>query len=737
MNTKPTRALRNTLAGLSLALALAATAAAQQPAPSPRATAGAKADTGAAPQTAAVESDFKITSSVEVGVRGLRVVGDLNKYQSDLNYKAGPRVFDSSFLVETRDGAGAPFDSLLVTSTGWGSDPHGHARFSVEKTKWYRFDGSYRRFKYFRFLNNFANPNYAPPSRQTNPVTGQHGSDTRQQVGDFDLTVLPKNEKIRFNFGYSPTRYRGPAFTHYRGGGDEFPVLSRIDTRANDFRLGADWKLGPLDFSFMQGFRRFTDETFIPNQGALVGNNPTAANATLTSLERTNPVKGKVDYTRFSAHTLVARRLDLTGRFIYSTATNDFNFLDVFAGTNYNTRITGIPATYNPPNTVVGRQSFVGDTKRPQALGDLAATFLVTDRLRISNTFRVETFQISGGAFYTSLFNVTRPNGTALAPLTPSGTSYDLTKFRRFQNTVEADYEFSEKYTARFGYRYGTRRIERFVSGANLASNAAPLLTPEHEEEENHTHVFTGGVRARPVKGWTLSFNVDRGTADNIFTRFGNYNYTNFKARSRYAVSRTLSFNLGLVTRDNSNPTEIDGVSLADFGVQIKSRIFTSSFDWQASPRLSFGAGYNHNRVDSDAVIEYAFLSTQNAAIRGRSLYFQRNHFFHFDAVAQPFRRVSLYATYRVNKDTGQGDRVSNPAGALLISSYPMSYQSPEARVAVRINRRLDWNVGYSYYNYEESTLAAGNFVPNHRPQNYHAHLPYTSLRFYFGGGDR
>jgi len=50
-----------------------------------------------------------------------------------------------------------------------------------------------------------------------------------------------------------------------------------------------------------------------------------------------------------------------------------------------------------------------------------------------------------------------------------------------------------------------------------------------------------------------------------------------------------------------------------------------------------------------------------------------------------------------------------------------------EARVAVKLNRYLDWNFGYSYYNYRESLLVGP------RSQNYHSHLPYTSLRFYFG----
>ena len=80
------------------------------------------------PDSTAVEAgedagDYTVISSIEFGYRGLSVDGDLNKYQSDLNYKAGPRLFDSSFLMKSKDGKGELFDTLLVTSTGWGADP--------------------------------------------------------------------------------------------------------------------------------------------------------------------------------------------------------------------------------------------------------------------------------------------------------------------------------------------------------------------------------------------------------------------------------------------------------------------------------------------------------------------------------------------------------------------------------------------------------------------------------------
>src|SRR5262245_56400500 len=111
---------------------------AQQPSPSPSPKKSDSSDTP--PESGENAGDFTVISSLEFGYRGLRVDGDLNKYQSDLNYKAGPRLFDSSFLLKSTDGKGGLFDSLLATSTGWGADPQGNLRVSVEQPKWYRFD---------------------------------------------------------------------------------------------------------------------------------------------------------------------------------------------------------------------------------------------------------------------------------------------------------------------------------------------------------------------------------------------------------------------------------------------------------------------------------------------------------------------------------------------------------------------------------------------------------------------
>src|SRR4030095_1748717 len=166
------------LCGLVLVLILALKAVtAQQPSPSPAAPKSGTSGTGNGPVEAGEDAGhYTLISTIEFGYRGLAVDGDLNKYQSDLNYKAGPRLFDSTFLMRAKDGKGF-FDTVLVTATGWGADPSGQMRISVENPRWYRFDGTYRKFKYFRFVNSFANPNwvFSPSSFSVPPklVTGE------------------------------------------------------------------------------------------------------------------------------------------------------------------------------------------------------------------------------------------------------------------------------------------------------------------------------------------------------------------------------------------------------------------------------------------------------------------------------------------------------------------------------------------------------------------------------------
>jgi len=638
------------------------------------------------------EGPYTVTSSIEFGVRGVLMEGNGNKYRSDLNYTPGFRVFDSSLLLRSRDNNSPVLDTLMVSSFGWGNDPSKYLRVNAEKTKAYRFDANYRRFDYFNSLPNLA--------------LNQHISNTEFRQGDFNLTVLPQNERIRVNLGYSLDRNSGPSVSTFRYNGDEYPAAVPVRMAADEYRVGVDAKVWVFDLSFMQGWRFFKEDNqylvTVPN----VGNNPTNT-AKINDFYRDSPTRGNTPFTRFSLHTLIKKRLDFTGRFVYTSGSTKYTFFQNGTGTD---------SSNNKVNSDIITQA--GEAKRPNGMGDLAATFYVTDRFRISETFRVNNFRINGGDLLRETLlrsKVTAGGETVLPPVVTNLLSFRTIDYRRYMNTIEGDFDISSRLSVHAGYRYADRHIELGSSDITVGAAAAP----EREKIDNSTNTFIFGFKAKPVKIWSLYMDMEKGSADNVFTRTDNYEFTNVRVRSILRANKTLSINTSLVTKNNTNPaiTETD----KNFGVNVKSRTFTSSVDWSPNERFLLNGGYTRANVTSDADIIFFLTGVQTF---GQSRYFMRDNFFFVNGYVQLHRRAKLFAAYRIHNDPGQGSRLSTPS--VLIGSFPYQYQSPEAKLVFRLHKNVDWIAGYQYFDYQER-------FPNPTKLAYNAHLPYTSLRIFFG----
>jgi hypothetical protein len=699
MKSRTTLRRRLLLVGALALSSVAMNIRAQQPAPSPSPQ---TQTTTSQPPTASNDETmmggYTVTSSIEVGVRGLSVVGNGNKYRSDLNYRPGLRLFDSSFLLKRKEGRGTLFDELLVNTSGWGADPQGYTRVNVEKTGVYRFDANVRRFKYFNNLVNLA--------------LNQHTQNTRLQFGDYDLTLLPDNPRFKFYLGYSRDTQRGPGLITYDFSRDEFAISSNQQSSAHNWREGVDAKLGPIDISFLMGARYFKDDSSFTTSFNR-GNNPTNTSR-IDTLRREMPTTGHHFFTRFSAHTFIAKKLDITGRFIYTQSRTNFDFLEQVTGRS------GVA-----PGNIIRLEEFrtSGQVKRPYGVGDFGVTFLATDKLRFSDTFRFDNFRINGGDVLADFLLQSTPAGAPLPATTTNNLFLRSTAYRRLMNTVEADYQFSTHFAAHIGYRFTDRRVRLF----QFNQNTTPRSTDETFVNRTNSVIF--GFKARPIPGWNIYFDGEHGSADSVFTRIENNKFTNLRVRSRYAPNDKLSFSFSVVTRNNSNPSEVlqsstllpAGTAPDALDVAVKSRTFSTSVDWTPTQKLSLSTGFTHLRVTSNAGI---ILFITNQSRLGQSQYFMRDNFFFFNAFVNPSPRVTLFASYRISKDPGQGSRASSDP-AIIIGSYPMAFQSPEARLVIKLNRRIDWNIGYQYYNYRD------RFFP---VQNYHAHLPFTSLRIYFGG---
>ena len=633
---------------------------------------------------------FTVTASTEIGARLVDVNGSENKFRSDLNYRSGFRVFDSSISIDDNSTGYKVFDSATIIASGWGADPSGFLRFNMQRTGLYRLDTNVRRVSFINNLNNHA--------------LNQHNADTRRTFGDVDLTIFPERPDFRLRFGYSLNTVRGDGGYTTRAFGDEFPVTSFVSSKAHDFRAGADGKLLGFNLSLSYGYRNFDDHTRYESVGLNLGNNPTN-NTRLLNFDRRYPVLGESHYGIFSLQRTFAERFDVSARVSHATTTTRFTLFELITGRdNSNNQID------------LDRIEVEGDAKRPQTRGDLGLTFLATDKLRISNTSTFDTYNISGGNLFAEAVFSRTAAGVPRPTVFTNTLAHRITDYQRFINTFEVDYQFNERVGVNVGYRFTHREVALEKFDRNFAS---PNPETFAEEFDNSTNTLLAGMRIKPLKNWSIYWDLEHGKADNAFTRLGNSDITNFRVRSRTSFNKW-ALNLSAIIKNNENPSRNIEQPPRDFAADTRSRIFTGSLDWMPDERFNVSTGYTYHQLTAETNI---IVPVSGQRREGLSQFFMRDHYAFVDVTARPIRRVTFFGSYRINTDRGQRDLIST-APENIITSYPMTFHTPEARLAIRLNRYLDWNLGYQYYNYNED-------FPN--AQNYNAHLPYMSLRIYFG----
>jgi hypothetical protein len=241
------------------------------------------------------------------------------------------------------------------------------------------------------------------------------------------------------------------------------------------------------------------------------------------------------------------------------------------------------------------------------------------------------------------------------------------------------------------------------------------------EEETNTTNAIIAGFKAKPTNSWAIYGDIEHGTADNVFTRLSNYDYTNYRVRSVATFGSNIIWNVSAIARNNENPAQSIVDPSRNVINDVTSRIFSTSVDWTPTPVFSLSGGYTYQYLTSLSDIEIPGIAPNI----GVSEYYVRDSYYHVEG-SYTLKRISVYGAWRFDDDNGQGSRPTPPplSSTNIIGSYPMGMHSPEFRIAWRIHRNIDWNFGYQYYKYRD------DFAP---VQNYSAHLPYTSLKFYFG----
>jgi hypothetical protein len=637
------------------------------------------------------KAGYNITNSFELGYRWSLVSGDLGEYRSDVNFGNGIRLLSSSFSMNSKDGHGKYFDQILLNTLGLGNDPVQTAILRVQKNGLYRYDMTWR-------LNNYDNPGLTVSG-------GLHQMDTVYHLQDHEILFFPQSH-YRVRAGYSHNAQDGPALStaqEFDANGVGLPVFLNVRRQWNEYRLGGDVEFAGLRFTVLHRWDYFKEDSsgslnqVVSGPSIGVPSDPTV----LQSFALATPVHGR---NPGWLGNLVGnyRHWAVNARASYTGGHNDFL---------YNELATGIDRFGNAANRQIVVQ---GDASRPFFAGDLTFSIFPTDRITILNTTSANTLRIDGPSSYTEFFNASN-FGTTI--------NFRYLGIRRVTNTTDLNVQIKKWLGLYGGFGY-TDRLIRTVEGLSLP--AFPDSTSQQVYENTNTlKTGTFGVRLRFFQSLTANLEGELGRATNPLTPVSERNYHAINGRVAYRTRR-LQLSTSYKQLYNINAP----VPLSEFTAH--SRNYTASASW--SPKEWFGFDASYVKLHLDSVGGIVFFAGGRDPQTGTSLYISNVHGANLGVHASIGHRADLYFGYSLIKDTGDGRSTAVPAGVTdpvtalfdAVQTFPLTYQTPSARVSIRIKPNVRWNVGYQFYNYSEQFQIFAFY------QNFHANTGYTSVLWSF-----
>jgi hypothetical protein len=637
--------------------------------------------------------DYNVTQSFEFGYRWNQTGGDLGMYRQVVNFRRGFRLLNSSLSVNSKDGHGRYFDEILLNTTGLGNDPYEAVSLRIQKNSLYRYDLSWR-------MNDYFNPGLTV-------ADGLHLRNTSRRLQDHDLTLFP-NPRAQFRLGYSRNVEDGPALTtsqEFDPNGSGLPVFMDVRRHWNEYRLGTDVEIAGFKLTLTRRWDFFKEDNAYSLTGTAAPRPPTTDLTELRQFARGEPIHGS--NPGWLGNLFTRRKLwGVNARMTYVSGSRDF-IQDEFS--------SGIGQFGGAANRVI---VVGGNAKRPVAAGDFAISFFPTENLTVVNNTSVFSNRIDGNSSYSEV-NTGFDLGTTI--------NFRYIGIRTVANATDVNYRVNNRLGFFAGYRYSDRLIKTVDGFTNPQPGGG--TDREAYQVSNHMNSGVAGVRLRPWKPFTLNLSGEVGRANYPLTPVSDRDYHAINGRADYRVRRlTLSANYHQVYNLNAPLT------FSTFDSH--SRQYGANASWAPKDWFSIDASYMKLHLDTRGGIAFfASTTTRPQLVSAFPSYFRSNiHAANLGSRFSVKKRADVYVGYAITKDVGDGRATAVPTGVVdpiesllaSVQTFPLTYQSPLARLSIRLKSKLRWNAGYQYYSYNEQFHILGAL------QNFRAHTGYTSLLWAF-----
>jgi hypothetical protein len=634
---------------------------------------------------------YNITNSFEVGYRFASVGGNDGLFRSDINFGNGLRLLGSSLTINSKDGHGKLFDEFLLNTTGLGNDPYESVMLRIRKNRLYRYDMMWRE-------NKFYDPGEVISG-------GEHLFNTTRLLQDHDLTILPDNRRVQFELGYSRNTDTGPGLTsaqEFDIDSTAFPVYTNIREQWNDFRAGATLHLAGFTFLVRRTWDFFKEDN-VDSLGAPEASGSLGNPTTVQTFSRTQPFHGSGGAWLGTLFTN-RKHWAANARATYASSTGNFALNELSTG------VSRFGAAANRDIVVSGNAA------RPSLAGDGNLSIFPTDRLSIVNHTGVSDTRIDGNSYYTEY-----DFGTGA----PTVLNFQFLGVRTVSNATDIRFNARKWVGVYGGYTFSDRQI---TLRQGFSEPAVPGVSGHSAfPQENTLSAVSGGIRLQPIHPWTVNLEGEVGHVGGVLTPVSDRNYHTLNGRTQYRTKKIqLSANYREVYNENA--------PLSFTTYSSRSRQTGASASWVINKWLSLDASYTKLHLDTVGGLQFfAGAVTPTLQTGYDSVFISNIHAANAGFRIAMTKRADLFLGYSITKDTGDGRSTAAPSGATGVASlldsvqtFPLLYESPMARVSIRITPKIRWNAAYQYYGYNEQFQLFSYY------ENYHAVTGFTSLMWSF-----
>ena len=457
----------------------------------------------------------------------------------------------------------------------------------------------------------------------------------------------------------------------------------------------------------------------------------------------------------------------MSGRLNYSDAeANDPNTAELFNGLSRN-RLRTFALTGG------------AGAHRISLSADFGATISVTEKFRIVDSFRYETFRIPGNwsLVTNNLFAVnllTAPNTftpatcpppftAATCPQHVAGSAADVIQDVRndflkqswILNTFLLEYDFTKQITAHVGYRFGRREITQRIDNAQIqtffpgptaalanrgacAPAAAHPLNPDgtctvevdaadvgEDFVQINGHTGLIGFAARIKDRFRLSADAEFYSADNAFFRISPRHTQDYRFRANYKATDWSTFGAAVRILETRNTS-------LDIGGLGHNRSYALSGTF-APPDAKWGVDLSYDYNDIFSQINICFVATPNPVapgaiscgtpfLSGLSTYTNISQFGAGSLILKPWKRLTLGAGYAVTSTSGN-TLILNPFAPT--GPLAFNYHLPTASIAFAATEKLTFKSGWNYYGYNEKSDPGPTL-----PRDFRGNMVSMSVRY-------